>query len=123
MAATGKIELQPKGYCLTNEAYVVPVADGRDTVEMLESQAAEIGALRSYVSSQDRMIAAISSDFAALEGAQAQERAAWQRSVEKLQRSNKKLRSPWLLGFFGGYDALHREFSVGVGICFSVVRF
>lgn len=101
----------------------MPMDDGRDTVEMLESQAAEIGALRSYVSSQDRMIAAISSDIATLEGVQAQERAAWQRSVEKLQLSNKKLQSPWSIGFFGGYDALHREFSVGVGICFSVIKF
>lgn len=120
---TGRIELRPKGYLLTDEAYVVPLADGRDTVEMLESQAAEIRALRRYVSSQDRIVDTISADIAALEAARVREREAWARSVERLQRENKKLRSPWSVGLFAGYDAIHQEACVGVGLVFSFWRF
>lgn len=120
---TGKIELRPQGYALTEQAYVVPLQDGRDTVEMMESQAAEIGALRKCVSSQDRMVDAISADIAVLEGAVVRERAAWQKNVEKIQRSNKRLRSPWSVGLFAGYDAIHREACVGVGLVYSFWRF
>lgn len=120
---TGKIELRPKGYLLTDEAYVVPLKDERDTVEMLESQAAEIGALRRYVSSQDRIVDTISADIAALEAARMREREAWARSVGKLQKSNERLRSPWSVGLFAGYDAVHREGCVGVGLVFSFWRF
>ncbi|WP_278549954.1 hypothetical protein [Cloacibacillus evryensis] len=123
LADTGKIELRPKGYSLTNEAYVVPVTDGRDTVELIETQAAEIGALRKCVSSQDRIVDAISADIAVLEGAVVRERAAWQKNVEEIQRSNKKLRSPWSIGAFAGYDAIHREACVGVGLVYSFWRF
>lgn len=123
LADTGKIELRPKGYALTNEAYVVPVADGRDTVEMIESQAAEIGALLAYAASQDAALEAVSADIVALEAAIVRERAAWHGSVEEIQRSNKKLRSPWSIGAFAGYDAIHREACVGVGLVYSFWRF
>lgn len=101
----------------------MPLQDGRDTVELIETQAAEIEALRRYVSSRDRMVDAISADIAALEGSVARERAAWQKNVEKLQRQNKKLRSPWAVGAFAGYDAIHREACVGVGLVYSFWRF
>lgn len=120
---TGRVELRPKGYSLTGEAYVVPLQDGRDTVELIETQAAEIGALRKCVSSQDRIVDAISADIAVLEGAVVRERAAWQKNVEEIQRSNKKLRSPWSIGAFAGYDAIHREACVGVGLVYSFWRF
>ncbi|MEA5034052.1 hypothetical protein [Cloacibacillus evryensis] len=108
---------------MSSEAYVVPVADGRDTVEMIESQAAEIGALRKHVSAQDRIVDAISADIVALEGAVARERAAWQKSAEELQRQNGRLRSPWSVGVFAGYDAVHQEACVGVGLVYSFLRF
>lgn len=120
---TGKIELRPRGYSLTSEAYVVPVADGRDTVEMIESQAAEIGALRRHVSAQYRIVDTISADIVALEGAVARERTAWQKSAEKLQRQNGRLSSPWSVGVFAGYDVIHQEACVGVGIAYSLFRF
>ncbi len=120
---TGEIELRPRGYSLTSEAYVVPVADGRDTVEMIESQAAEIGALRRHVSEQDRIVDAISADIVALEGAVARERMAWQKSAEELQRQNERLRSPWSVGVFAGYDVIHQEACVGVGLVYSLFRF
>ena len=120
---TGKIELRPKGYSLIGEAYVVPLQDGRDTVEMMESQAAEIGALRAHAASQDAALEAVSADIVALEAAIVRERAAWHGSVEEIQRSNKKLRSPWSIGAFAGYDAIHREACVGVGLVYSFWRF
>lgn len=120
---TGKIELRPKGYALTNEAYVVPLQDGRDTVEIMESQAAELGVLRRHVFSQDRIVDTISADIVALEGAVAKEREAWLNSSQKLQRQNEKLRSPWSIGAFAGYDAIHREACVGVGLVYSFWRF
>lgn len=120
---TGKIELRPKGYALTTEAYVVPLRDGRDTVEMMESQAAELGVLRRHVFSQDRIVDTISADIVALEGAVAKEREAWLNSSQKLQRQNEKLRSPWSIGAFAGYDAIHREACVGVGLVYSFWRF
>ncbi|MDO4561249.1 MAG: hypothetical protein Q4C86_09885 [bacterium] len=101
----------------------MPLKDGRDTVEMIESQAAEIGALRRHVSAQDRMVDTISADIVALEGAVAQERTAWQKSAEKLQRTNEKLRSPWSVGVFAGYDVIHQEACVGVGLVYSLFRF
>ncbi len=120
---TGKIELRPKGYALTNEAYVVPLQDGRDTVEIMESQAAELGVLRRHVFSQDRIVDTISADIVALESAVAKEREAWLNSSQKLQRQNEKLRSPWSIGAFAGYDAIHREACVGVGLVYSFWRF
>ena len=123
MADTGKVELQPKGYSLTSEAYVVPLKDGRDTVELMETQAAELGVLRRYITSQDASLAAMSADIAALEAAQASERTAWQNSVNQLQKSVKKYKSPWSAGIFAGYDALHSEACVGVGLIYSFWRF
>ena len=123
LAATEKIELRPKGYCLTNEAYVVPLADGRDTVELIETQAAELSALHTYISSQDAALEVVSADVSVLEAAQAKERAAWQHSVDKLQRSLKKHKSPWSVGVFAGYDAAHSNASIGVGLVYSFWRF
>lgn len=101
----------------------MPVADGRDTVEMIESQAAEIGALRRHVSTQDRIVDTISADIVALQGAVVLERAAWREHVDKLTRTNKKLRSPWSIGVFTGYDAVHQDVCVGVGLVYSFCRF
>lgn len=101
----------------------MPLEDGRDTVEMIESQAAEIGALRRHVSAQDRIVDTISADIVALGGAVARERMAWQNSSQKLQRQNERLRSPWSVGVFAGYDAVHQEVCVGVGLVYSLFRF
>ena len=50
---TESISLRPAGYKLTALAYVVPVHDGRDTVELIETQAAELTALKEYLSAQN----------------------------------------------------------------------
>ena len=120
---TGKVELRPAGYKLTAPAYVVPVCDGRDTVELIETQAAELSALREYLAAQNASLEQIAREFGALEAAVKKERKAWQGEAEKLTRRNKRLASPWSIGFFGGYDPFRDEAVCGVGVTYAVIRF
>ena len=120
---TGKVELRPAGYKLTAPAYVVPVRDGRDTVELIETQAAELSALREYLAAQNASLEQIAREFGALEAAVKKERKAWQGEAEKLTRRNKRLASPWSIGFFGGYDPFRDEAVCGVGVTYAVIRF
>ena len=120
---TGKVELRPTGYKLTAPAYVVPVRDGRDTVELIETQAAELSALREYLAAQNASLEQIAAEFETLKAAVAEERAAWQKEAEKLSRQNRRLSSPWAVGLFGGYDPFRDEAVCGVGVIYSVVRF
>ena len=120
---TGRVELRPAGYKLIEPAYVVPVRDGRDTVELIETQAAELSALREYLAAQNANIEQIAGEFGTLEAAVAEERAAWQKEAEKLSRQNRRLSSPWAVGLFGGYDPFRGEAVCGVGVTYSVVRF
>ena len=120
---TGSIELRPAGYKLTAPAYVVPVRDGRDTVELIETQAAELGVLREYLAAQNANLERVAEEFETLEAAVAEERQAWQDEAEKLVRRNKRLASPWAIGFFGGYDPFRDEAVCGVGVTYAVIRF
>ena len=120
---TGNIELRPAGYKLIEPAYVVPVRDGRDTVELIETQAAELSALREYLSAQNASLEQIAREFSALETAVVEERKAWQSEAEKLSQRNERLSSPWAIGFFGGYDPFRDEAVCGVGVTYAVVRF
>lgn len=120
---TGSIELRPAGYKLTEPAYVVPVRDGRDTVELIETQAAELSALREYLAAQNASLEQIAEEFGALEVAVKEERKAWHDEAEKLAQRNERLSSPWAIGFFGGYDPFRGEAVCGVGVTYSVVRF
>ena len=120
---TGSISLRPAGYKLTAPAYVVPVHDGRDTVELIETQAAELTALREYLAAQNASLEQIAKEFETLEAAVADERAAWQGEAEKLARRNKRLASPWSIGFFGGYDPFRDEAVCGVGVTYAIIRF
>ena len=43
--------------------------------------------------------------------------------AEKLTRRNKRLASPWSIGFFGGYDPFRDEAVCGVGVTYAVIRF
>lgn len=101
----------------------MPVSDGRDTVELIEMQAAELSALREYLAAQNASLEQIAGEFSALEAAVAEERAAWQKEAEKLSKQNRRLSSPWAVGFFGGYDPFRKEAVCGVGVTYSVVRF
>ena len=120
---TGRVELRPAGYELTAPAYVVPVRDGRDTVELIETQAAELSALREYLAAQNAGLEQIVDEFETLEAAVAEERAAWQAETERLAKQNRRLSSPWAVGLFGGYDPFRDEVVCGVGVVYSVIRF
>ena len=120
---TGKVEFRPTGYKLTAPAYVVPVSDGRDTVELIETQAAELSALREYLAAQNASLEQIADEFETLKAAVAEERAAWQKEAEKLSRQNRRLSSPWAVGLFGGYDPFRDEAVCGVGVTYAVIRF
>ena len=101
----------------------MPVSDGRDTVELIETQAAELTALREYLAAQNASIEQVAEEFAALEAAVAEERAAWQNETERLTKQNRRLSSPWAVGLFGGYDPFRDEAVCGLGITYAVVRF
>ena len=120
---TAAVELRPTGYSLTEPAYVVPVRDGRDTVELIETQAAELAALREYLSAQNASLEQIAGEFETLEAAVADERAAWQKEAEKLANQNRRLSSPWGVGLFGGYDPFRDEAVCGVGVTYAIIRF
>ena len=80
---TGSISLRPTGYELTEPAYVVPIRDGRDTVELIETQATELTALREYLSAQNASLEQIAEEFETLEAVVADERAAWKAETDK----------------------------------------
>ena len=120
---TGSISLRPAGYELTAQAYVVPVHDGRDTVGLIETQAAELKALQEYLAAQNASLEQIAKEFETLEAAVAKERAAWQAETERLTKQNRRLSSPWAVGLFGGYDPFRDEAVCGVGVVYSVIRF
>lgn len=120
---TESISLRPAGYELSAPAYVVPVSDGRDTVELIETQAAELTALKEYLAAQNASLEQIADEFDMLEAAVAEERAAWAAETERLMKQNRRLSSPWGVGLFGGYDPFRDEGVCGVGITYSVVRF
>ena len=104
-------------------AYVVPVRDGRDTVELIETQAAELGVLKEYLSAQNASLEQIANEFETLEASIADERAAWKAEAERLAKQNSRLSSPWAVGLFGGYDPFRDEAVCGVGVVYSVIRF
>ena len=101
----------------------MPVRDGRDTVELIETQEAELTALREYLVAQNASLEQIAAEFGALEAAVTAERAAWKAEAEKLSKRNRRLSSPWGIGLFGGYDPFRDEGVCGVGITYSVMRF
>lgn len=101
----------------------MPVRDGRDTVELIEAQAAELSALREYLAAQNASLEQIAGEFETLEASVADERAAWQAETERLAKQNRRLSSPWAVGLFGGYDPLRDEVVCGVGVVYSVIRF
>ena len=101
----------------------MPVRDGRDTVELIETQAAELAALREYLAAQNASLEQIAEAFSELEATVDEERNAWRNEAAKLTKRNTLLASPWAVGFFGGYDPFREEAVCGVGITYSVVRF
>ena len=99
----------------------MPVKDGRDTLALIAKQDAELSALHGYIASQDAAVAGISADIAGLRESIAAERAAWSKKLDALSKEVKRLRSPWAIGLFGGWDAVHQEAAVGVGLTYKLI--
>ena len=78
-------------------------------MELIETQGAELSALREYLAAQNASLEQIADEFETLKAAVAEERAAWQKEAEKLSRQNRRLSSPWAVGLFGGYRSGRRE--------------
>ena len=83
-----------------------------------------------HIKTQNEKIAALSADVLDLQAAVDEERAGWQQSLaalkkntDAMQKKIKKLQNPWAVGLFAGWDAIHQEGVVGVGIVYSLVRF
>lgn len=123
LSDTEKIQLRPRGYELEVPAYVVPPRDARDTLALIAEQDAELKALREHIAKQGEDIRLLSSDVAQIEANVSQERAVWTQKNATLAKEVRRLHSPWALGFFGGYDPIRREGTVGIGLMFSIVRF
>ena len=62
------------GTIVTESAYIVPLKDGRDTLELIDTQSAEVKALQSIVASKDIQIDKLISAFEDLNRNRLQER-------------------------------------------------
>ena len=122
-ANTSAIKLMPRGHALNEAAYVVPVADGRETVELIEVQVAELKIKDAYIASCDAKLQQLDISILSLEEAVKNEREEWKRSVQKLEKDVKSLKSPLGIGLFGGYDPFKREAVVGIGLVYQILRF
>lgn len=126
----GKIKTAVPGTIITESAYLVPLKDGRDTLELIDAQSAEITALRGIVTSKDIQIDKLISAVDGLNKNRLQERTEWQEQVGSLANKNialdKKLaiekRKRWAIGIFGGL-ANSGEGVIGIGITYDIIRF
>ena len=109
---------------------MVPLKDGRDTLELIDAQSAEITALRGIVTSKDIQIDKLTSAVEGLNKNRLQERTEWQEQVGALANKNvvleKKLatekRKRWGIGIVGGL-AHTGEGVIGIGITYDFIRF
>ena len=126
----GKIKTAAQGTILTEGAYLVPIEDGRDTLELIDTQSAEITALRGIVASKDIQIDKLISAVKDLNRNRLQERAEWQTQVKSISDKNYELNNDltrekhkrWGIGIFGGM-AHTGEGVIGIGITYSIIKF
>lgn len=115
---------------VTESAYIVPLKDGRDTLELIDTQSAEVKALQGIVASKDIQIDKLISAVEDLNRNRVQERTEWQEQVGALANKNvvleKKLatekRKRWGIGIVGGL-AHTGEGVIGIGITYNFLRF
>lgn len=126
----GKIKTAAPGMIVTESAYIVPLKDGRDTLELIDTQSAEVKALQGIVASKDIQIDKLISAVEDLNRNRVQERTEWQEQVGALANKNvvleKKLatekRKRWGIGIVGGL-AHTGEGVIGIGITYNFLRF
>ena len=126
----GKIKTAAQGTILTEGAYLVPLKDGRDTLELIDTQSAEVKALQGIVASKDIQIDKLISAVEDLNRNRLQERAEWQTQVKNMSDKNYELnmnltnekQKRWAIGPFLGITHTG-EFMVGIGITYSIIKF
>lgn len=126
----GKIIIVNPGSIITERAYLVPIEDGKDTLELIDSQNAEITALRSILSTRDAEFEKLIEAIDELNSNRLLERAEWQSQATKLYEKNNTLEKTltkekskrWAIGPFVGVT--HSGCAVvGIGITYSIIKF
>ncbi|PKL04736.1 MAG: hypothetical protein CVV54_04440 [Synergistetes bacterium HGW-Synergistetes-1] len=109
---------------------MVPLKDGRDTLELIDTQSAEITVLQGIVASKDIQIDRLITAVKELNENRLQERSEWQEQVVTLADNNtvlgikiaKEKRKRWGIGIFGGL--VHTgDVVIGIGITYDIIRF
>jgi len=108
----------------------VSLQDGRDTLELIDTQSAEIRALQGILASKDIQIDKLIWVVNDLNKNRLQERLGWQQQVEILENKNITLdkkfaiekRKRWGIGPFGGI-AHNGECVIGIGITYNIIKF
>ena len=126
----GKIKILSPGMQLTESSYVVPLQDGRDTLELIDTQFAEVEALRGIVASKDVQIDKLILAVQDLNRNRIQERNEWQTQVQSLHEINNKLETTLAkekhkrltIGPFIGL-AHTGEGVIGIGITYNIIGF
>ena len=85
---SGKIKTATPGTTVTESVYLVPLQDGRDTLELIDTQSAEVEALRGIVASKDIQIDRLILAVKDLNSNRLQERAEWQTQVKNISDKN-----------------------------------
>lgn len=109
---------------------MVPIQDGRDTLELIDTQSAEVKALQGIVASKDIQIDKLILAVQDLNKNRLQERAEWQTQVKNMSDKNYELNNDltreknkrWGIGIFGGV-AHTGEGVIGIGITYSIIKF
>ena len=126
----GKIKTVTPGTIVTESAYLVPLEDGRDTLELIDTQSAEITALQGIVASKDIQIDRLISAVEDLNRNRLEERTEWQTQVQSLHKINNKLETTLAnekhkrlaIGPFIGL-AHTGEGVIGIGITYAIISF
>ena len=109
---------------------MVPIQDGRDTLELIDTQSAEVKALQDIVASKDIQIDKLISAVEDLNRNRIQERNEWQTQVQSLHEINNKLETTLAkekhkrlaIGPFIGL-AHTGEGVIGIGITYAIISF
>lgn len=126
----GTIKISFPGTQLTEPAYIVPVKDGRDTLELIDTQSAEISTLRDIMVSKDLQVDKLIAAIEDLNTNRLAERSEWQTQVKNLYSENTALdkkfstekRKHWGIGVCAGVDHTGQAV-IGFGITYSFIKF
>lgn len=120
--ASSGVQWLPAGTVLSEDSFVLSAVDGIDTVKLIESQAAEIGALRGILAEQTAQIDRLLGAYNMLDAARLEERRQWQDKVGTLQAAlDRQKGKRWAVGPYGGYG--NNGWNIGAGVVFKIIEF